>query len=276
MPTRAATRPGLQPLIDHLREWLRPRRRPHRVRWSDRGRLVRRLARRGEELVTACLLMLAGPVDLDELERWARIGWEHRRGVTVPYGGPIANPTSRARAGPVHIPRGARLDDRRRQTATPVNRPGSSAVYDKWGGSASRGGPAGTPAGEPFGAGRSTARKDLWLIAASLQLGGTQIVWCRTAYSVVYTVNILVGTVRSRSAKSRGCLVMSLDTSQWRTREVTGKHDPPAAGPEPDRGVVDATGDTLGVLEQSGRPGQRVRLVSAGGPSLPMWCACGS
>jgi hypothetical protein len=32
------------------------------------------------------LLMLAGPVDLDELDRWVRIGWERQRGATVPYG----------------------------------------------------------------------------------------------------------------------------------------------------------------------------------------------
>ena len=32
-------------------------------------------ARQGEELIAADLLMLAGPVDLDELDRWVRIGW---------------------------------------------------------------------------------------------------------------------------------------------------------------------------------------------------------
>jgi hypothetical protein len=32
----------------------------------------------GHELVAVGLLMLAGPVDLDELDRW-RIGWERRR-----------------------------------------------------------------------------------------------------------------------------------------------------------------------------------------------------
>jgi hypothetical protein len=31
-------------------------------------------ARRGEDLIAAGLLMLAGPVDLDELDRWIRIG----------------------------------------------------------------------------------------------------------------------------------------------------------------------------------------------------------
>jgi hypothetical protein len=32
------------------------------------------------------LLLLAGHVDLDELDRWIRIGWERRRGSTIPYG----------------------------------------------------------------------------------------------------------------------------------------------------------------------------------------------
>jgi hypothetical protein len=57
---------------------------------SDRGRLVRGVVRRGEELVAARLLLLAGHVDLDELDRWVRIGWEHRRGVTVPYAEPAS------------------------------------------------------------------------------------------------------------------------------------------------------------------------------------------
>jgi hypothetical protein len=45
------------------------------------------LARLGElrKLIAAGLLMLAGPVDLDELDRWIRIGWERRRGAAVPY-----------------------------------------------------------------------------------------------------------------------------------------------------------------------------------------------
>jgi hypothetical protein len=33
------------------------------------------------------LQCLAGHVDLDELDRWMRIGWERRRGATVPYPG---------------------------------------------------------------------------------------------------------------------------------------------------------------------------------------------
>jgi hypothetical protein len=30
--------------------------------------------------------MLAGPLDLDELDRWMRIGWERRREADIPYG----------------------------------------------------------------------------------------------------------------------------------------------------------------------------------------------
>jgi hypothetical protein len=41
--------------------------------------------KRGEDLIAAGLLMLAGPVDLDELDRWMRTGWERRRGAAVPY-----------------------------------------------------------------------------------------------------------------------------------------------------------------------------------------------
>jgi hypothetical protein len=40
----------------------------------------------GHELIAAGLLMLAGPVDLDELDKWMRIGWERRRGATSEYG----------------------------------------------------------------------------------------------------------------------------------------------------------------------------------------------
>jgi hypothetical protein len=42
-------------------------------------------ARRGEDLIAAGLLMLAGPVDLEELNQWIRIGWERRRGASNPY-----------------------------------------------------------------------------------------------------------------------------------------------------------------------------------------------
>jgi hypothetical protein len=43
-------------------------------------------ARRGEDLIAAGLLLLAGHVDLDELDRSVLVGWERRRGSTVPYG----------------------------------------------------------------------------------------------------------------------------------------------------------------------------------------------
>jgi hypothetical protein len=29
--------------------------------------------------------MLAGHVDLDELDHWVRVGWERMRGASVPY-----------------------------------------------------------------------------------------------------------------------------------------------------------------------------------------------
>jgi hypothetical protein len=29
--------------------------------------------------------MLAGHVDLDELDKWVRVGWERRRGASNPY-----------------------------------------------------------------------------------------------------------------------------------------------------------------------------------------------
>jgi hypothetical protein len=34
--------------------------------------------------------MLAGPIDLDELDQWMRTGSERRRGSTVPYAGPTS------------------------------------------------------------------------------------------------------------------------------------------------------------------------------------------
>jgi len=36
-------------------------------------------ARRGEDLIAVGLLMLAGHVDLDQLDHWVRVGWERRR-----------------------------------------------------------------------------------------------------------------------------------------------------------------------------------------------------
>jgi hypothetical protein len=54
------------------------------VSWFSEG------GRGGENLIAAGLLMLAGPVDLDELDRSVRSGWERRRGSTVPYAGPTS------------------------------------------------------------------------------------------------------------------------------------------------------------------------------------------
>jgi hypothetical protein len=81
----AARRPELQPLIDHLREVPQGR---DDIRTECAGVIAGSWfsspARRGEDLIAAGLLMLAGHVDLDELDRWMRIGWERRRGASVP------------------------------------------------------------------------------------------------------------------------------------------------------------------------------------------------
>jgi hypothetical protein len=81
-----ARRPELQPLIDHLREVPQSR---DDIRTECAGTIAgwwfADTVRRGEELIAAGLLMLAGPVDLDELDRWMRIGWDRRRGASVPY-----------------------------------------------------------------------------------------------------------------------------------------------------------------------------------------------
>lgn len=81
-----ARRPELQPLIDHLRDVAQGR---DDIRTECAGIIAgawfSSKDRRGEELIAAGLLMLAGHVDLDELDRWMRIGWERRRGATVPY-----------------------------------------------------------------------------------------------------------------------------------------------------------------------------------------------
>ena len=83
----AAKRPELQPLIDHLRDAAQGR---DDIRLECAGVIAgswfANSARRGETLIAAGLLMLAGPIDLDELDRWLRIGWERRQGATVPYG----------------------------------------------------------------------------------------------------------------------------------------------------------------------------------------------
>jgi hypothetical protein len=81
-----AKRPELQPLIDHLREVAQGR---DDIRVECAGTIAgwwfAGAARRGEELIAAALWMLAGPVDLDELDKCVRIGWERQRGVTVPF-----------------------------------------------------------------------------------------------------------------------------------------------------------------------------------------------
>ncbi len=84
-----AKRPELKPLIDHLRGVAQGR---DDIRTECVGIIARSwfagAARRGEDLIAAGLLMLTGHFDLDELDRWMRIGWERRRGATVPCGHP--------------------------------------------------------------------------------------------------------------------------------------------------------------------------------------------
>jgi hypothetical protein len=90
----AAKRPELQPLSDHLREVAQGR---DDIRVECAGRIAgswfSSAARRGEDLVAAGLLMLAGHVDLEELDKWVRIGWERRRGSTIPYAPTPASPS---------------------------------------------------------------------------------------------------------------------------------------------------------------------------------------
>jgi hypothetical protein len=66
----AAKRPELQPLIDHLRDAAQGR---DDIRTECAGVIAgawfASKARRGEELIAAGLLMLAGHVDLDELDK---------------------------------------------------------------------------------------------------------------------------------------------------------------------------------------------------------------
>src|SRR4029453_11556781 len=70
-----AGRPELQPLIDHLREVAQGR---DDIRTECAGIIAGWVfagsARRGEDLIAAGPLLLAGRVDLDELDRWVRIG----------------------------------------------------------------------------------------------------------------------------------------------------------------------------------------------------------
>ena len=91
-----ARRPELQPLIDHLREVAQGR---DDIRVECAGTIAgtwfSSTARRGEDLIAAGLLMLAGPVDLDELDRWMRTGWGRRRGADLPYGAGILKNVTR-------------------------------------------------------------------------------------------------------------------------------------------------------------------------------------
>ena len=80
-----AQRPELQPLIDRLREAAQGRDGTE-CAGIIAGAWFAGIGKRGEDLIAAGLLVLAGPVDLDELDRWVRVGWERRRGADIPYG----------------------------------------------------------------------------------------------------------------------------------------------------------------------------------------------
>jgi hypothetical protein len=80
-------RPELQPLSDHLPEIAQGR---DDIRTECAGVIAgswfASKGRRGEDLVAAGLLMLAGHVDLDKLDKWVHVGWERRRGTTSEFG----------------------------------------------------------------------------------------------------------------------------------------------------------------------------------------------
>jgi hypothetical protein len=82
-----AKRPELQPLIDHLRE-IAQGRDDISIECAGviAGSWFSSKYRRGEDLIAAGLLMLAGYVDLDELDKWIRVGWERRSGATSEFG----------------------------------------------------------------------------------------------------------------------------------------------------------------------------------------------
>jgi hypothetical protein len=73
-------------LLDHLREVAQGRD-DIRVECAGvmAGSWFAGIGKRGEDLIAAGLLMLAGYVDLAELNKWVRVGWERRRGATEPY-----------------------------------------------------------------------------------------------------------------------------------------------------------------------------------------------
>ncbi|HEY6688420.1 MAG TPA: hypothetical protein VI094_19675 [Propionibacteriaceae bacterium] len=79
-------RPELPPLIDHLAEQAQGR---DDIRTECAGIIAGSWfaspARRGEDLIAAGLLMLAGHVDLDELDHWIQVGWEPQRRATDLY-----------------------------------------------------------------------------------------------------------------------------------------------------------------------------------------------
>lgn len=82
-----AQRPELQPLIDDLAEEAKGR---DDIRTECAGIIAggwyASKVRQGHQLIAAGLLMLAGPVDLDELDTWIRAGWERRRAGVEPFG----------------------------------------------------------------------------------------------------------------------------------------------------------------------------------------------
>jgi hypothetical protein len=73
-------------LIDHLREVARGR---DDIRTECAGVIAGSwfagVGKRAEELIAVGLLMLAGHVDLDQLDHWIRVGWERRRRASVPF-----------------------------------------------------------------------------------------------------------------------------------------------------------------------------------------------
>jgi hypothetical protein len=126
-----AKRPELQLLIDHLRKVAQGR---DDLRTecgaTIAGSWFAGAARRGGELIAAGLLLLAGHVDLEELDRWVRVGWERRRGSTIPYG-PTAASTGSGRPAALRSAAGRARAPGRRPARTPAAcrpAPGRSAA----------------------------------------------------------------------------------------------------------------------------------------------------